>query len=435
MFCQLFGKYLVDKKAITCDEYQVAKERQLEARVKLGTIAVAEGLMTEDLAEAVNRLQLQQDRRFGDIAVEEGYLTQEQVRMMLERQGSPYMQFMQALLESGGISLSQMNDYITSFQKEKGFSDADMTALKNEDMDALVPLFAFSSKPFVTELAGLVVRNLIRFVSRDIYLGQMHHVEQLEYRYLVGQHVTGDYDVYLAIAEEEGKGGFVALASSFAKESFQETCADVYDAVGEFINCNNGLFASEASNRGIHMELEPALTYENQVVEGKIYVLPVHIGNVQLQLLIAVDSRVTLGQTPCKLETEPLECSLDTDDSSRTVLVIDDSKMSRKMLRAILEEEGYAVVAEATDGEEGLKAYKQYHPAVVTMDITMPGMDGIAALREIMEYDRDARVVMITAAGQQQKIIEALRLGAARFITKPFERVEVAAMMKSMLKS
>lgn len=434
MFCQLLGKYLVDKKAISYDDYRAAIERQLEARVKLGTIAVAEGLMSEDLVEAVNRLQLQQDRRFGDIAVEEGYLTQEQVRMMLEKQGNPYMQFIQVLLETGRINISQMNAYITSFQKEKGFSDADMSALKNEDIDALIPIFAFSSKPFVTELAGLVVRNLIRFVTRDIYLGQMHHVERQEYRHLVGQHAAGDYDIYVALAEEE-EGGFVALASAFAKESFQEVCADVYDAVCEFVNCNCGLFVSEASNRGVRMEMEPALVYENQTVEGKIYALPVHIGNCQLQLLIAVDSNVTLGHTPRKLEMEPLECSQSADDSSRTVLVIDDSKMSRKMLRAILEEEGYAVIAEAASGEEGLEAYKQFHPAVVTMDITMPGMDGIAALKEIMEYDRDARVVMITASGQQQKIIEALRLGAERFITKPFEQGEVAAMMKSMMRS
>ncbi|MCM1119690.1 MAG: response regulator [bacterium] len=435
MFCQLFGKYLVDKKVIGQEDYRSAIERQLKTRVKLGTIAVTEGVMSEEQVEEVNELQRQQDRRFGDIAVEKGYLTQEQVRMMLEKQGNPYMQFIQALLQSGRVDVSQMNAHISSFQREKGFSDADMTALKNEDVDALIPIFAFSSKPFVTELAGLVVRNLIRFVTRDIYLGQMRHVEQLEYCHLAGQHVIGDYDVYLALAEEQESGGFVALASAFAKEDFQEISADVYDAVCEFVNCNSGLFASEVSNKGINMELEPALAYEKQMVEGKIYALPVHIKNYTLQLLIAVDSRVALGCTPFELKAEPLACGENAGNSGRTVLVIDDSKMSRKMLRAILEEEGYVVIAEAADGEEGLEAYKQFHPAMVTMDITMPGMDGIVALREIMDYDRDARVVMITAAGQQQKIIEALKLGAERFITKPFEKAEVAAMLKAMQKS
>ncbi|MDE6674716.1 MAG: response regulator [Acetatifactor sp.] len=132
--------------------------------------------------------------------------------------------------------------------------------------------------------------------------------------------------------------------------------------------------------------------------------------------------------------TETVVCSQNTSDSKGTILVVDDSKMSRRMLRTILEEEGYAVIAEAANGEEGLEAYKQYHPSVVTMDITMPKMDGIAALKEIRAYDGNARVVMITAAGQQQKIIEALKLGAEKFITKPFEQSEVIATMQSLMK-
>lgn len=434
MFCQLFGRYLVDKEIISPDDYQTAIEKQLDVRVKLGTIAVAEGLLTEAQVETLNKLQMQFDRRFGDMAVEMVFLTQEQVEMLLKKQGNPYMQFLQVLLESGKINITQMDNYISSFQKEKGFSDGDMTNLKNEDFDALIPIFAFSSKPFVTELAGLVIRNLNRFVTRDFYFEQIRHVDQLAYRHLAGQHITGDYDIWLAFAEEEEDGGFVTLASDFAKEKYSEVSADVYDAISEFVNCVNGLFASEASNRGIQIDMDPAVVYENQMVKGKVYALPVYVKNHKLQLLIAVDSKVEMGQNPYELETETMECSQDTDGSRGTVLVIDDSRMSRKMLRAILEEEGYAVIAEAANGAEGLDAYKQFHPDVVTMDITMPKMDGITAVREIREYDSNAKIVMITAAGQQQKIIEALKLGAGRFITKPYEQSDVSATMQYMMK-
>lgn len=434
MFSQLFGKYLVEKEVISTEDYQAVIKKQLDVRVKLGTIAVAEGLLTENQVEMLNKLQMQFDKRFGDLAVEKEFLTQEQVQMLLKKQGNPYMQFLQVLLESGKVSVSQMDTHLNSFQKEKGFSDADMTALKNDDFDTLVPIFAFSSKPFVTEIVGLVLRNLNRFVTRDFYIGQIRHVDQLEYRYLAGQRTTGDYDLYLAFAEEEEGGGFATMASNFAKEKYNEVNADVYDAICEFVNCNSGLFASDASNKGIDMDMEPTFAYENQTVKGKIYALPVYIENHKIQLLIAVDSEVELGRTPYEMGTETVACSQNTSDSKGTILVVDDSKMSRRMLRTILEEEGYAVIAEATNGEEGLEAYKQYHPSVVTMDITMPKMDGIAALKEIRAYDGNARVVMITAAGQQQKIIEALKLGAEKFITKPFEQSEVIATMQSLMK-
>lgn len=434
MFSQLFGKYLVEKEVISTEDYQAVIKKQLDVRVKLGTIAVAEGLLTENQVEMLNKLQMQFDKRFGDLAVEKEFLTQEQVQMLLKKQGNPYMQFLQVLLESGKVSVSQMDTHLNSFQKEKGFSDADMTALKNDDFDTLVPIFAFSSKPFVTEIVGLVLRNLNRFVTRDFYIGQIRHIDQLEYRYLAGQRTTGDYDLYLAFAEEEEGGGFATMASNFAKEKYNEVNADVYDAICEFVNCNSGLFASDASNKGIDMDMEPTFAYENQTVKGKIYALPVYIENHKIQLLIAVDSEVELGRTPYEMGTETVACSQNTSDSKGTILVVDDSKMSRRMLRTILEEEGYAVIAEATNGEEGLEAYKQYHPSVVTMDITMPKMDGIAALKEIRAYDGNARVVMITAAGQQQKIIEALKLGAEKFITKPFEQSEVIATMQSLMK-
>ena len=434
MFSQLFGKYLVEKGVIGADDYEAAIRKQLDVRVKLGTIAVAEGLLTEEQVETLNKLQMQFDKRFGDLAVEKEYLTQEQVELLLKKQGNPYMQFLEVLLEQGWVNVSQMDEQLSAFQKEKGFSDADMTALKNDDFDALMPIFAFSSKPFVTELAGLVVRNLNRFVTRDFYVGQIRHVEQMDYRYLAGQRTTGDYDLYMAFVEEEDNGGFTTLASAFAGEQFDQVNADVYDAVCEFFNCSSGLFASDVSSKGVNMDMEPTFAYENQQVIGKVYALPIYLEDHKLQLLIAVDSEVKLGEKPYEMETELLEGSGNTENAKGTVLVVDDSKMSRKMLRTILEEEGYAVVAEAGNGEEGVEAYKKYHPAVVTMDITMPKLDGIGALREIMAYDSNARVVMITAAGQQQKIIEALKLGAEKFITKPFEQSDVVSTIHSIMK-
>lgn len=104
------------------------------------------------------------------------------------------------------------------------------------------------------------------------------------------------------------------------------------------------------------------------------------------------------------------------------------------MLRALVEDADYAVVAEAGDGEAAIEAYKQNKPDLVTLDITMPKMDGIEALKHIMEIDPAAKVIMITAAGQENKLIEAIKIGAKRFITKPFEKKEVLDSIADVLK-
>ncbi len=116
-----------------------------------------------------------------------------------------------------------------------------------------------------------------------------------------------------------------------------------------------------------------------------------------------------------------------------TVLIVDDSRTSRKILRAILERGGLEVVDEAVNGEEGYLKYKELKPDLVTMDITMPAMDGIESLKLIKHTNSEAKVVMITAAGQKEKMVEALKCGAEEFITKPFDEAEVIAAISKLV--
>lgn len=103
------------------------------------------------------------------------------------------------------------------------------------------------------------------------------------------------------------------------------------------------------------------------------------------------------------------------------ILIVDDSRTSRKILKGILEGEGYEVIGEATNGQEGYDRYVELKPDVVTMDITMPVLDGIEALKKIKGEYPDAKVVMVTAAGQKTKMVEAVQNGADEFVSKPFE--------------
>lgn len=434
MFGQLFGKYLVNKGLLTNEDYRALINKQLNVRAKLGTIAVAEGLMTVERAEKVNRLQKQHDKRFGDVAVEKGYLTETQVEELLKKQGNPYMQFLEALLDSGKITVSQLDTEFAAFQKENGFSAEDIEALKHDDFERLVPIFAFSSKPYVTDIVCLILRNINRFVSRDFYIGKISHIDYLDYKCLAGQRTDGEHEIYLGLAGVESTEGFQKIASAFIDGEYMSVNEDALDAVCEFINCNSGLLAAEESKKGKEFDLKPVVAFENQSVEGDFYVVPIYIEDEEVRLVIGVDTEGEIGQIPHKFTYEKVESSVAIGLAKGTVVIVDDSKMSRKILRHILEEAGYAVVAEATDGEEGIAAYMQYKPDVITLDITMPNMDGIEALREILSVDRNARAIMISAAGQQQKIIEALKIGAEKFITKPFEPSDVLVDIDGMLK-
>ncbi len=123
------------------------------------------------------------------------------------------------------------------------------------------------------------------------------------------------------------------------------------------------------------------------------------------------------------------------DGSPFKVLVVDDSMFVAKQIGQILTSEGYEVVATAGDGVEGVEKYKELCPNVdlVTMDITMPKMDGITALEQIMAFDKNAKVVMISALGKEELVKKALLLGAKNYIVKPLDRKKVLERISSVL--
>jgi len=103
------------------------------------------------------------------------------------------------------------------------------------------------------------------------------------------------------------------------------------------------------------------------------------------------------------------------------VLIVDDAAFMRMMLKDILVKNGYEVVGEVSNGAEAVATYKEMKPDIVTMDITMPEMDGITAVKEIKKIDPKAKIVMVSAMGQQALVIEAIKAGALDFIVKPFQ--------------
>lgn len=105
----------------------------------------------------------------------------------------------------------------------------------------------------------------------------------------------------------------------------------------------------------------------------------------------------------------------------KRVLVVDDSPFMRMLVKNVLVPNGYEVAAEAGDGNAAVQAYQQTKPDLVTMDLVMPGMDGLSALKAIRQLDPAAKVFMVTSAGQHTLMMEAMQSGSAGFIQKPFQ--------------
>ncbi|MCU9612093.1 response regulator [Caldibacillus lycopersici] len=106
---------------------------------------------------------------------------------------------------------------------------------------------------------------------------------------------------------------------------------------------------------------------------------------------------------------------------SNRILVVDDAAFMRMMIKDILVKNGFQVIGEATDGRQAVERYLELSPDLVTMDITMPDMDGIDALRAIRKIDPQAKIIMCSAMGQQAMVIDAIQAGAKDFIVKPFQ--------------
>ena len=255
MFDQIFGNYLVKTGRITKEQLSDVIESESKVRVKLGLIAVAEKLMTTEQADEVNNLQAIRDRRFGDIAVEKGYLTEAQVGSLLKKQGNIYMIFVQNLIDKGLMTLEQVDEALKIYQDQQGFTHSDMDDLVSGDVDRTVRLFLPSNTELCDKHCGIAIRTFLRIINSGAYVSKAYLTDTLKIDNFAMQQLTGDHNIYAGFA---GIGNsLLTIANPFADEEFETVDLDALDAVGEFTNCINGLFASELGNEGVDMDMLP----------------------------------------------------------------------------------------------------------------------------------------------------------------------------------
>ncbi len=292
MFEQHFANYLMEKQKISETQYVLVQEQQKISRVKLGLIAVAEKLISNEQAEELNLLQKSTDRRFGDLAIEKGYLTPEQVDFMLEKQGNPYLQLMQILTENNVFSVDELEELLNDYIVDNGFQAKDLEVLKNGDLDSIIALFIKTDNSLVNDYLALAVRYVIRFINSRPLVNKVQVVKEYSAGNLSYQRLTGDNELLLGFASNDNE--LLEIASAFAKEDFNQLDEDSFDSVCEFINCINGLFATELSHNDVILEIMPPGFGPNQKLSGPegVFIVPMSLNGKRVDLIAVVNGQV-----------------------------------------------------------------------------------------------------------------------------------------------
>ena len=286
MFDQIFGNYLVQAGKLSQEKLDAVIEYESSVRVKLGTIAVAEKLMTDKQAEEVNQLQAVMDKRFGDIAVEKGYLTEGQVEALLKKQGNAYLSFAQALENQQLMSIEQLEQYMLDFQRDNNLTGSDIEDLKSDDVDRILPLYLPTGTDKYMNLVGTALRTIMRCVDTEVYPEKAYLATSCDADNGALQQVEGEHSVICAMA---GKGqALLQPASIFGQEEFTEVNMDALDAIGELLNCINGLYATSLSQGGVFMELD--------LGSEEMLIVPLHIKGATVNFVAAIDHSIEMKQ-------------------------------------------------------------------------------------------------------------------------------------------
>ncbi len=282
----ILGNYLVETAKITKEQLIQSLADRDTVRVKLGLIAVAEGMMTLDQTAEVNRLQALMDQRFGDIAIQKGYLTDEQVGKLLKKQGSAYLSFIQTLVDSEYLDMEDVDLVVNSFRLINGYSNSEMDALKSDEAERIVPLFIPEEGKQFADLISTAVKTLIRLIDRHVYIGKAEMVTSFPEKDMVSQSMQGDGGFVSCFSE--GNGALLHVCSVYGQEDFDQLDLDSLDAAGELLNCINGLFASGLSRNGKFLELMPP-DYTDVTAKAKTEIckVPVFIGDKKFYFTVA----------------------------------------------------------------------------------------------------------------------------------------------------
>lgn len=299
MFAQFFGNYLLNKKAVTPEQLNEAMSKLKSTRLKLGTLAIHEGLMTAAEVDEIVYLQSREDKRFGELAIARNYLTDEQVEDLLHVQRPDYLLLGQNLVDMGVLTNQKFQDLLLDYQNEAEIYDMDIES--QADFEQLIKKFMLvSEQPVSDEMITylkLFLNDLVRFIGEDFT--PMAPVPASEYpvNFAIRQKIRGDFnaDTYIDMPRETA----VAFASRFASMEFNEFNEYVQAAIEDFLNLHNGLFGVNISNlRSLEVSLDPPAAFEEDLIElnANSFVIPFNFTFGCIHLIVAFRRRAELEE-------------------------------------------------------------------------------------------------------------------------------------------
>ncbi|MGN0305779.1 MAG: hypothetical protein ACI4D2_06450 [Lachnospiraceae bacterium] len=294
MIASIIGHYLVDIGQITKEQLHDLLKEHHKVRVKLGLIAVSEGLMTQEEADRVNRLQTIMDMRFGDIAVEERYLTQDQVERLLKKQGNTYLAFAQTLENQQIMKMEQLEQLMVDFQYDHHLTASNMEDLKSGDLTRILGLYLPLDAKEYELIASTALRTLMRLVDQDIWLKSARLTSSWKTEKGAFQQVTGRSGFSCGLVGE--KDALAPMAGVFGQEHFMAVDEDALDAIGELVNCINGLVVTHFSEKEEGLELcPPYFSTEIEEVNSKeLLVVAMEILGHSVELVISLVDEIKI---------------------------------------------------------------------------------------------------------------------------------------------
>jgi hypothetical protein len=281
MFNQHFGNYLLKKKILKPEELRHVLEEQKLVKVKLGVLAVDSGYMNALQVERVHKLQAVRDKRFGELAIEEGYLTEGQLKELLNTQKKSNVLLGQVLIEKGLFSFEEYEEILRGYRQDSDLTDGEIQALKTNDVRKITEIFfrslSYENYKMLHEYFQLFMRNIVRFIDDEISLEEVQKRDTYSFDYLATQRIEGDGGFFSGFSGSEAV--MAAFASIYAEEKLNEINNLAKDALGEFMNCQNGLFLSHLSHEGIDLELFPAEVKKDGILKpvGQLYIIPCYL--------------------------------------------------------------------------------------------------------------------------------------------------------------
>lgn len=292
MFDRIFGEYLLNEGAINKAQLDECNQNAQNARARLGTIAVAEQMITQAQADELNFLQSTTDKRFGDLAVEKGYLTDEQVGRLLKKQGNAFLVFIQSLIDTGVMNLEQTDEYVEKYRVSVGLSHSELDDLTSGDIDRSVSIFMPEQNAMTEQFCALIVRTLRRLIDNKAYIRPGEICTEISAGKGAMQTMSGDHR-FSTLFIGEGSS-LLGIAEEFAKEKFETVDLDALDAVAEFINCVDGLYATQLSQDMVDVDMEPPSFYAEglKISGGEFLVVPIVVNDLEAKLVISIDTDI-----------------------------------------------------------------------------------------------------------------------------------------------